>query len=599
MEKIKRKKILLFIYWLIIFYLLIYSRFVNLNWSLPYPMHPDERNMAVAIQGLNCEISNVKLQILNLKNCFNPHFFAYGQLPLYLGYLIILIYKVLLGKIDEAINFEEAVMSLRLISALASILNFAVIIGIIKFLNKDKKPQLLNYLITTLLIIFSPFFIQFSHFGTTESLLMLFYSLIVYLSIRLLDWFENTSEPFKFSKFLFLLSVVSGLALATKISSLVFFLLPFLIMFYKTLSTSKFPITKKLIWVFFLTGKFILLSLLFAVLFSPHNIISFNEFISSIKYESDIALGRYLAFYTRQFTGSVPVIFQLKRIFPYALGWPIFLLALLGFLALSWKDKKINLLRLAFLIYFMFNAFLFVKWTRFMAPVFPLMVVFAILFLQKIKVDKAFKIIIAVLAILPGLAYLSVYQNPDVRFTASEWIYKNIPENAYILSETANVVDIPLRLESYKVDKVYKVIPFNFYDLDENFQLQEELKNHLKNADYIFIPSRRIFTNHTCIFKSQKSYIKYIDQISKIFNDKRCQLLKQKYPLLNKYYEDLFNGRLGFKKVGEFSSYPKFKFQILNFKFKLEFPDEEAEETWSVFDHPVVRIYKRNSKFKI
>ena len=589
MEKIKRKKVLLIIFWLIIFCLLIYTRVINLSWALPYPMHPDERNMAVALQGLNCKISN-------LKNCFNPHFFAYGQFPLYLGYLMIFVYKGIFGKIGEAINFEEAVISLRLISALASILNFAVIIEIIKFSNKDKKPQLLNYFITSLLIIFSPFFIQFSHFGTTESLLMLFYSLIVYLSIRLLDWFENTSEPFKFSELLFSLSVVSGLALATKISSLVFLFLPFLMIFYKTFSTSKLSITKKLILVFFLTGKFILFSLLFAVLFSPHNFISFNEFIFSIKYESDVALGKYLAFYTRQFTGSVPVIFQLKRIFPYALGWLVFSLALLGFLALSWKDKKINLLRVAFLICFLPNAFLFVKWTRFMAPTFPLLVIFAILFLQKIKVSEAVKIIIAVLTILPGLAYLSVYQNPDVRFVASEWIYKNIPENAYILSETANVVDLPLSIENYEGNKVYNVVSFNFYDLDESPILQEQLRQHLSKADYIIIPSRRIFANHTCNIEYQKSnikYIKYIDQISKIVKDKNCQLLKGKYPLLNKYYEDLFFGRLGFEKVVEFSSYPNFKFQILDFKFKLEFPDEEAEETWSVFDHPVVRIYKK------
>ncbi|MEK7177670.1 MAG: hypothetical protein AAB705_02485, partial [Patescibacteria group bacterium] len=82
MVKINGKVILVIIIWLLIIGLLVYSRFINLGWGLPYPMHPDERNMANAIQQLSC-----KVPISQLVECFNPHFFAYGQLPLYLGYL--------------------------------------------------------------------------------------------------------------------------------------------------------------------------------------------------------------------------------------------------------------------------------------------------------------------------------------------------------------------------------------------------------------------------------------------------------------------------------------------------------------------------------
>ena len=83
LEKINgKKKLLLHCFIASLFLVLVYSRFVGLDWGLPYPMHPDERNMATAIQSLNCGISN-------FKECFNPHFFAYGQFPLYLGYLIV------------------------------------------------------------------------------------------------------------------------------------------------------------------------------------------------------------------------------------------------------------------------------------------------------------------------------------------------------------------------------------------------------------------------------------------------------------------------------------------------------------------------------
>ena len=90
--------------------------------------------------------------------------------------------------------------------------------------------------------------------------------------------------------------------------------------------------------------------------------------------------------------------------------------------------------------------------------------------------------------------------------------------------------------------------------MDESPELQLELKDNLEKADYIFVPSRRIFTNH----------------------------LKDKYPLLSGYYKKLFSGESGFEKVIEFSA---------------GINDEQAEETWTVFDHPVIRIYKKVKSF--
>lgn len=306
--------------------------------------------------------------------------------------------------------------------------------------------------------------------------------------------------------------------------------------------------------------RFLLLTLIVTIMFSPQTFISFPEFFSSLMYESSVAVGTYIPFYTRQFVGSTPVVFQFMNIFPYALGWPLFILALLGFIFLSWKNKYVNFLRFAFLVYFIPTAFTFAKWSRFMTPVFPILSVFAILFL--LRFPKKIIIIIIAITIIPGFSYLSIYQQPDVRFTVSEWIYKNIPANSKILSETANVVDIPIPNNYSPITNNYQLASFNFYDLDQDRLLQNQLNQLIEAADYIFVPSRRIFKNHPA----------------------------SNYPILNNYYQQLFSGALGFKKVAEFSSYPKIS---LFGKTILEFPDEAAEETWSVFDHPVIRIYKK------
>lgn len=542
--------------------ILVYTRFVNLGWGLPYPMNPDERNMAVAIGQLNCPLPTVSLDLpksifgewrpvqtwirvsgdFNLKECFNPHFFAYGQFSLYLGYLMTLVLRI------------SPTLALRLISASASVATAFILFRTALTVG----PKGISRLLTLSLLIFLPYAIQFAHFGTTESLLMFFYTLIIYKSILFID------DKLDVLRYVFSAAFIFGMAFGTKASAGIFVFVPLLTLILKK-NHGFHPVYFFLTRIFDLF-VFCLLSLFFSVLFSPHNIINFTDFIGALKYESDVALGSYVAFYTRQFVLTTPVFFQLEKVFPYALGEVAFWLSFFGLFFIGWKDKRVNLLRFAFFIYFLPTAFFFAKWTRFMAPIFPILTLFVILviggtvsfvekneFLKKLNKKTFFLVypilyisivILVFLTLMPGLAYISVYENDDVRFQASEWINKNIPPGSLILSETANVVDIPINNEN-NLD----VVSFNFYDLDYSLVLQEELKDYIDKADYIFVPSRRIFAN-----------------------------LNNDYPLLNEYYRDLFSGKLGFKKVAEFSA-------GLN--------DENAEETWTVFDHPVIRIYGR------
>ena len=259
MEKINGKTILIVIIWFLIIVLLFYTRFINLNWGLPYPMHPDERNMANAVQSLNC---NIKYQISNIKNCFNPHFFAYGQLPLYLGYLLTWVFKGYRNFGSLVITLEEAVISLRMISAIASIINVFVLMKIVNLISKKNQS---HYMI--LILNFSPFFIQFSHFGTTESLLMLFYSLIIYFSMRLIA--RRTTYEVVW------LALVSGLAVATKVSSILFIIVPLTAILSSLRSWDRY---KNLF-------KFGLLAGTFMIIFSPHNFINFQDFVGAMRYE--------------------------------------------------------------------------------------------------------------------------------------------------------------------------------------------------------------------------------------------------------------------------------------------------------------------------
>jgi hypothetical protein len=196
--------------------------------------------------------------------------------------------------------------------------------------------------------------------------------------------------------------------------------------------------------------------------------------------------------------------------------------------------------------------------------------------------------------LLPGAGYVSVYTSQDVRFVASEWIYENVPASSSILSETANVIDVPVPVPgSEEITKQYSYRSFNFYDLDLNTGLQDELEKEIAQVDYIFVPSRRIFANHTCLRPDdyQTSLLHSLSTtIAKSYHDRVCAYRMRAYPKLNQYYEQLFSGELGFEHVATFHSYPRIG---LGDRTLVSFPDEAAEETWTVFDHPVIRIYSK------
>ena len=79
------------------------------------------------------------------------------------------------------------------------------------------------------------------------------------------------------------------------------------------------------------------------------------------------------------------------------------------------------------------------------------------------------------------------------------------------------------------------------------------------------IQSRRVWTNYTRLPKT--------------------------HPTTAKFYPLLWSGKLGFEKIAEFDSFPKI------FGFKLN--DELAEETFTVFDHPHMNVWKKIKSYTI
>lgn len=482
----------------ILFLSAFFTRFFGLNWGSGYFSHPDENNMATALS----QLSN---------NSLNPHFFAYGQFPLYLGY-----FSLKLVNIPN--NFQNSIYILRFYSAIFSLLflYFAYL------LSKKIFPHDLSSTIYLLLLIFSPGLIQIAHFGTTESLLSFIFIANLYFLLKIFD------KP-KFIYFI-LSAIFSGIALGSKVTA-VFFVWPIILV----------GIYKK---EFLSTLFYILVTSFLLLVTSPYNFIDINDFLSSMQYETGVATGAIEVFYTRQFLNTTSYLFQFTHIFPYVVGLPTFIFAIFGFLSLPpgrVKSSPFNynyliIIIVPVLIYFLYFGQLFVKWTRFMSPIFFIFPLFATLFISKLK--SSYQLLVTSFCIIPGLLFFHQYFLPNPRVTTVNWISQNIPPNSTILSESGNVADLNLRPD-------VNVINFDFYTLDNSFESKINLDNLLSKSDYVLIPSRRVFKN-------------------------------QNIPLFlysQQYYQDIFSDR----------------YQLV---YKSKNRSENAEETFTVFDFPTIRLYK-------
>lgn len=461
--------------------LAILTRFVGLNWGNNYFFHPDENNMASALSELSPQ---------NL----NPHFFAYGQLPLYLGYFTLRVF-------DIQNSFASSIFILRFYSAIFSVLS-------LYFLYK-----IYPHLSFILLLIFTPGLIQLAHFGTTESLLILTFLINLYLSKLILK------KP-RFIYFI-LAAIITSIAVATKISGVVF-ATPIILVAIITKSYYLIP--------------YLFLSLFLSIAFSPYSLLAFPDFISSMKYETSVAAGSLPVFYTTQFQNTLPYFFQITKIFPYVNGWPIFLFALLSLPFLKIKNKKYFLIVLiSCLIYFLYFGQLYVKWTRFMSPLFFVLPLFTSVFLKRFP--KLFFI-----ALIPGLLFFVNYFVSDTRIIASQYLVSNLPSNSTILSESGNVINLPVLQNNFNI---------NNYDFYNDYPYY--LSTYLLTTDYIIVPSRRVFKNYSL-----------------------------------RYYQHLFDGSLGFTEIKKITPLSDF---FLN--------PENAEETWSVFDRPTIRIYQKTKNLSL
>lgn len=517
----------------------------NFNWGAPFYFHPDERNMAAAVNQLQFPTN------------LNPHFFAYGSFPLYITYFTGLISNFFsschMSFAQCSVSFEQAIVISRLYSALLATLLIPVM-----FIIGTKLFHEIGGIIAAVLTTLSVGFIQFAHFGTVEMYLTFFGTILFYLII-------TTGQKIT-KKHLVSFGIIMGILVATKISSLALLPLPILLFFYRHFHHSR--------ELFGTIGKTSIDALLFMwvtgviyVVTNPFIIFDTPAFLNSMRYESTLATGVLPVFYTQEFLNTTPLVFQFRFIYPFLITPLITLLFPIAFIflvsrAIKKFDLKITFLVAFFLILFFSQAVLFVKWTRYMLPTLPfiyLIITGALVALaHRTKVlAYAFTFIILAVSGVTAFAYfLTAFAMPDTRVTAAAFAKHALPKNAAILSEVYDLGIVPFTTDFSQITL------FNFYDLETaNPEASpEKLSELLAQTDYIILPSQRLYKTRT----------------------KNSRRFPQAFAFYNALQQEN-----GYKKIYET---PCDIFCQITY---LHDPIFSYEGTANIFDRPTVMIYKK------
>ena len=354
------------------------------------------------------------------------------------------------------------------------------------------------------------------------------------------------------------------------------------------------------------------------LLTSPYAVLDYQSFLQATLVEQGRMVRGIADFpFTRQYRNTTPYLYFIQQQMAWGLGWPLGLVAAAGTLAALaalltnlWRlfsslfvdpnsapDGKpiprgiLNHAQMANIVvwswllpYFGLTGAFLAKFNRYMLPALPFVLLFAATLIgwlweakkeDEAKVERKPRLLmlsraVALLLIVVGLggglfwsaAYVNgVYNTEHPWITASRWVYENVERDSIILWEQWDD-PIPKALPGEPGMDMgsagLRHIDWGPYE-DDTAQKFELLKSKLREADYVIYSSKRIYDS--------------VDE------------LPERYPMTTRYYDAMWSGDLGYELALDVSTPPAL--------WGYTFEDRKADESWSLYDHPQVTIFRK------
>lgn len=547
-------------------------RFHGLNWDQGHHLHPDERFLTLVTTSISWP-SSLSQFLDTSTSPANPHnrgydFYVYGTFPIFLV-------KFIAGLFHRD-NYVDLVIVGRLISAIFDL--GTCLLVYLSTLNIVKHRS--TALMATFIYSISVLPIQLSHYFTVDTFLVFFLSLSFYILLLLI----GTHSSSKSVLLSLSLGIAFGLALASKISAILFFPLIGLGLIFKLAYTKK-------ITPILLAGILFLITGYFSLRFSQPYLFADSSLLSLHLNPKVVANWSQLKSFDDpagwfppavQWINAPSLTYPFLNLLFWGLGLPLGIISLISLILTPFQIARFRqvglLLALLWIIgLFIYQGFQFAKPMRYFLSLFPFLAITTSIFV--VTYFKKYLLPFILLIIIYPLSFMAIYSSAHTRVTATSWIYSHIPVGSTISCDYWDDC-LPLGDASS-----YRQISLHLYDPDtpEKWTI---LNQQLQQLDYIFISSNRLYGSITAS--------------------------PEKYPLTARFYSDLFSGKLGFTQIAEFASRPSLPIPGISWCLVpplftygqisplttcppgLHFIDDYADESFTVYDHPKVTIFQKN-----
>jgi hypothetical protein len=561
-------------------------RFSGLDWDQGAHLHPDERYMSTVANDIDWPRSlpgyfDVAESPLSPYNTESGLHYSYGTLPLFATKLT----AALAGQDD----YDHLYLVGRRLTALLDTLTVLLVFALARMLlaNVGLRRATHGGLLAAALYAFTVAGLQAAHFFTTDVWLV-FFGMAAFVFAAGSVEASGGRATGRFPMLVSCAGAMSGLAVASKVTG-VLVLVPIAVALAGRAWLAAMQVGRRRA-LLRLAGDgivFVVAGYLAFRVASPYAFRSSNwldprlasAFTTALSEQHDILSGRALFPPTYQWLLSPRVWDPLRNLVVWQLGVATGLCALAG-VGLLGSDAARRLVAhirrdhvrapqaivllvtrvmlVSFVVVvFGYSSTLFQHMGRYLLPIVPLLAAAAAYaVVATFRTGNRWLVPAAALvgfSAAYALAFHHVYRAPSTRIAATEWIAGNVRAGSTIASEHWDD-SLPIGAAARR----YRLATVPVFEPDDENKARL-LYDALAPADLFALSSPRAW--HT------------------------IGRMPDRFPLMVRFYESLFAGRLGFERVATFTSQP----QLLG----IELDDLGAEEAFSVYDHPRVLLFRR------